>query len=269
MRSYVMKFSAMQDATVPGSNGYLLFSALCQLVRGTPLDDVFHPTGRDGKKSFALSFLRHQSGFSDNAPGGEDLIFGKGESGYSRIAFMRDTDGEKFAALLFAHEGTTLRLGRSLFRLEKILRPGEHELALALDPEQLIPVSPASEMGFRFVSPTGFKRDGRQFFLPLPELIFGDLLRKWRLFIAPQAWPNLENTWDNIEIQRYRMESRAARLRADRILRGFCGEIEYVFPTLSPEDQTGLCALAGLAFFTGVGYKTTQGLGEVWPFWRE
>lgn len=141
-------------------------------------------------------------------------------------------------------------------------------MALGLSPEQLIPSAPTDSAGLQFVSPTGFKRDGRQLFLPLPDLIFGSLLRRWRLLLDPEGWPGFEEALPRITLQNYCAESRAVKLRQDRIVRGFCGEAEFTLPGSDGPERSALSALAGLAFFTGVGYKTTQGMGEVWPFWR-
>ncbi len=99
--------------------------------------------------------------------------------------------------------------------------------------------------------------------------MFGDLLRKWRLFMEPDAYPGLEEALSGIEIQNYRIESNVARLRSDRIFRGACGSVEYSFSLLSEYEQIALNTLAGFAFFTGTGYKTSQGMGETWPYWRQ
>jgi CRISPR-associated endoribonuclease Cas6 len=129
-------------------------------------------------------------------------------------------------------------------------------------------------MGFRFLSPTGFKRDNRQIFLPLPELVFGSLLRKWRALLEPGAWSGVENALPRIEIQSYRIQSHAVKLKADagrksdRILRGFTGETEYSFRALTGTECEALSALSFFAFFAGVGYKTSQGMGEALPFGR-
>ena len=264
MRSYVIKFEAQKEATLPASNGYLLFSMFCDLVRPTSLCYVLHPGEGEPEKGVAVGFLKKDpfNGFV-----AEDMDFAPGDFAYARVAFVDNETGNRFAELIQRRQGKTVRLGKAIFGLSRVFFPGEHELSLASTPARLARRPPVA--GFRFVSPTGFKRNNRQFFLPLPELVFGSLLRKWRLHVEPDAWPELEAALPQIEIQNYRVESHAAKLRADRILRGFCGETEYSLRGLPEAEQRALSALAAFAFFSGVGYKTSQGMGEVLPFWRE
>lgn len=264
MRSYILQLRARDETILPASNGYLLFSLICALARGSALDSVLHPDAQEGEKVVSIGMVRPQG---QSAFGTEDLHFVRGATARARVSFIRDTDGDRFESLLRPRQGTTVRLGTSLFILESLLVPGEDELALSLSSTQLIPSTPPDSVGLHFVSPAGFKRDGRQFFLPLPELIFGGLLRRWRFFFGTEEWTGFEESLPHIELRNYRVESRAVRLKQDRILRGFCGEAEFALPGKIDSKAT-LSALAGLAFFTGVGYKTAQGMGEVWPFWR-
>lgn len=265
MRSYILQLKSRDENLLSASNGYLLFSLLCGLVRGSRLDPVFHPDAGNGKKAVSLGMMRPQG---QNTFASEDFRLARGDVVRARVSFVHDEDGLCFESLLRPRAGTAVRLGTAFFVLDRLLCPGEDELALGLSPAQLIPSAPTDSAGLRFVSPTGFKRNGRQFFLPLPEPIFGELLRQWRLFLDPSGWPGFEEVLPRIEVWSYRAESRAVRLRQDRIVRGFCGEAEFTLPGSSVPERTALSALAGLAFFTGVGYKTTQGMGEVWPFWR-
>lgn len=266
MRSYVMKFIAPKETRLPASNGYLLFSLLCGWVKDSPLNDVFHAESNNEKKTVAVSFLRRESQKNFIA---EDIRLHPGEACFARISFIHDEDGYRFLDSMQHRRGESVRIGQSFFQLEKILTQGEHKLALALTPEELMPASPPSELGFSFVSPTGFKRNDRQFFLPLPELVFGDLLRKWRRFVLPNAWEGLETVLPHVEIRSYNLQSHAVKLRNDRVLRGFCGQTVYSLHNIVEEGRMALSALAGFAFFTGVGYKTAQGMGEALPFWQE
>ncbi|MDR1874004.1 MAG: CRISPR system precrRNA processing endoribonuclease RAMP protein Cas6 [Synergistaceae bacterium] len=266
MHSYILKLTAQKEAALPASNGYFLFSMLCGLVRSTLLDGVFHPGDGESEKGVSIGFLRKEPFRTFVA---EDLSFSPGEVAYARVAFVDDADGARFADLFQKRRGKTIRLQHALFSLSDVFRPGEHELALALTPAQIIRERPPSEAGFHFVSPTGFKRNSRQFFLPLPELVFGGLLRKWRLFLDADAWPGLEESLPQVEIHDYRIESHAVQLKNDRILRGFCGEVEYSFSSLPDAERAALSALAAFALFVGVGYKTSQGMGETLPFWRD
>jgi CRISPR-associated endoribonuclease Cas6 len=200
---------------------------------------------------------------------GRDLEFRRGEAACFRVSFVYDSEADEFAELLSRRLGETVRLGRAQFKLHKILTPGEHPLAVSFPLRHSGLFQTSDITGFRFISPTGFKRDGKQFFLPLPELVFGDLLRKWARFAGEPPVAEPENLISRMEITRYNLRSHAAKLRNDRIFRGFCGEVEYSANRLTEDERAFISALASMAYFTGVGYKTTQGLGEVLPFQRE
>ncbi|MDR2137305.1 MAG: CRISPR system precrRNA processing endoribonuclease RAMP protein Cas6 [Synergistaceae bacterium] len=265
MQSYVLEFAAQEETTLPASNGYLLFSMFCTMVRSGPLDEVFHSGEGNFYKSVSIGFLKKNPLAKFTT---EDLRFVPGETCYTRVSFVDDTDGNQFAELLSQKRKKTVRVGKTLLSLSRFFAPGEHQLSLSLLPGQVIGI-PSSSMGFRFLSPTGFKKDDRQFFLPLPELVFGSLLRKYRLLVDPDFCPALEAIFPQVEIHSYHLASHASKLRSNRILRGFCGETAYSFQNLSDTESAILSMLATFGFFTGVGYKTTQGMGEVVPFWQE
>ena len=272
MISYIIKLTSQKATTLWASNGYFLFSMFCGLTRSTPLDEVFHPDADKSGKSVSIGFLKKDPHKNFAA---EDLSFSPGEAAYVRVSFMDDGDGRRFADLIRRKQGAAVRVEHAIFSFSHIFLPGEHELYLAMTPEQIKSCFVFADIGFRFLSPTGFKRDNRQIFLPLPELVFGGLLRRWRAFVEPDAWPGAENALSRLEIQNYRIQSHAVKLRADterktdRILRGFTGETEYSFRGLANAEREAMSALSAFAFFSGVGYKTSQGMGEVAPFGRE
>ncbi|WP_298780149.1 CRISPR system precrRNA processing endoribonuclease RAMP protein Cas6 [uncultured Fretibacterium sp.] len=262
MRSYILQLKSRDKNLLSASNGYLLFSLLCDLVRGSRLDPVFHPDAGDGKKAVSLGMMRPQG---QNAFASEDFRLARGDVVRARVSFIHDEDGLCFESLLRPRAGTAVRLGTAFFVLDRLLCPGEDKLALGLSPAQL------GSDGFggpaiRFACRV---QEERTPVLPAPS--GADLRRAappMALFLDPAGWPGFEEVLPRIEVWSYRAESRAVRLRQDRIVRGFCGEAEFTLPGSGVPERTALSALVGLAFFTGVGYKTTQGMGEVWPFWK-
>ena len=135
------------------------------------------------------------------------------------------------------------------------------------------------QFSFQFATPTFFKRGGGPAYpdlivpLPLPDLVFGSLLRNWNQF-SPTSFieANLlkEICSHHLEITHHRISSQLARLvfpRDDGTYRtttfpGFVGSCSFRLVEL--HDQTiikTLNALADFAFFAGVGAKTTMGFG--------
>jgi CRISPR-associated endoribonuclease Cas6 len=109
--------------------------------------------------------------------------------------------------------------------------------------------------------------------LPLPDLVFGSLLRNWNQF-SPSSFveANLlkEICSHHLEMTHHRITSQLARLvfqRDDGQYRtmtfpGFVGSCSFRLVEL--HDRTvikTLNALADFAFYAGVGAKTTMGFG--------
>jgi CRISPR-associated endoribonuclease Cas6 len=132
---------------------------------------------------------------------------------------------------------------------------------------------------FLFVTPTFFKRGGGPAYpdliipLPLPDLLFGSLLRNWNQF-SPVSFIEAallkEVCAHHLEVMHHRITSQLARLvfpRGDGHYRttswpGFVGTCSFRLVELhDPTIIKTLNALADFAFYSGIGAKTTMGLG--------
>lgn len=132
---------------------------------------------------------------------------------------------------------------------------------------------------FLFATPTFFKRGGGPAYpdmivpLPLPDLVFGSLLRNWNQF-SPSSFveANLlkEICTHHLEMTYHRISSQIARLvfpREDGQYRtttfpGFVGLCSFRLVELHDQNIIKtLNALADFAFYAGVGAKTTMGFG--------
>ena len=116
-----------------------------------------------------------------------------------------------------------------------------------------------------FLSPTTFRRAGRNFPLPDPEPMFVGLLNRWNLFspthldgeLLPDALAR-----GAVVLSYHRIETAVIRLpKAMQI--GFIGDVEL--RVLDEAIRATISTLARYAFYAGVGYKTSQGLGQVLP----
>jgi CRISPR-associated endoribonuclease Cas6 len=108
-----------------------------------------------------------------------------------------------------------------------------------------------------FLSPTSFKqKQGIQTF-PLPELVFGNLQRRWNNF-APESLHFPEIEWQGL-VSAYELKTHALKLEGGAEI-GAQGWIRYRFP--DPEQAKIARILAEFAFYAGVGRKTTMGMGQ-------
>jgi len=135
------------------------------------------------------------------------------------------------------------------------------------------------QFSFHFATPAFFKRGGGPAYpdlivpLPLPDLVFGSLLRNWNQF-SPSSFveANLlkEMCSHHLEMTHHRITSQLARLvfqRGDGQYRtttfpGFVGSCSFRLVELHDRSIIKtLNMLADFAFYAGVGAKTTMGFG--------
>ena len=135
------------------------------------------------------------------------------------------------------------------------------------------------QFSFQFATPTFFKRGGGPTYpdmivpLPLPDLLFGSLLRNWNQF-SPSSFIEAalfkEICTHHLEIIHHRIISQQARLvfqREDGNYRttsfpGFIGTCAFRLIELhDPGVVKMLNTLSDFAFYSGVGARTTMGFG--------
>jgi CRISPR-associated endoribonuclease Cas6 len=258
MMSLVGLLEAATPGAVPLSSGYLVYSWLCRsLAREVNLHG-----GGEAPPGFCLSALWPWED-GERPPRGEQVrSFAQGTRLGFRIAFARDEDGEAFAAALEKRRGKEVRLGGSgIFRLQGLVPAREHPLVRRQSPDSPA-ADPGEELELRFLSPTGFKRQGKQYLLPEPKLVFGSLLRKWKAWVDP-AVEDLEELYPRVGIGSYELRTQAVRLERGGVWRGFVGSLRYDLRDLEEWERRVLGLLGRFAFYVGVGYKTAQGMGQV------
>lgn len=158
-----------------------------------------------------------------------------------------------------------VRLDGSLFDVEDIVvRPESSDGWARLDNfEGLWARADVSErIALEFVSPTTFRVGDVNLLFPLPVSVFGGLLRKWQAF-APIGLPEELETFiaERVVTERYRLETRVVRYDNHQY-NGFVGTCQYRVLSGDGDLVRPINALADLALFTGIGQKTTQGLGQ-------
>lgn len=245
------------ESLLPGSNGYLLFSALTKACSGTVLEEVFH--GGDRDKPFSLS--RMEPGREAEQEGG-DFRVPAGASCSFRITFACNDLGELFAGHI---QGARLRIGRTAaFIVGKAFLPGEHPDSRVCSIENLAPAGVSPSIKLLFSSPTAFKKGGRPFLFPLPELVFGSLLQKWHTWTGQGPPGKPGNCFAGIEVHAYNLKTSAVMIRKEVAQRGCMGEAEYLLAGIDSETAWTAAFLSNFAFFSGLGVKTSMGMGQVY-----
>jgi CRISPR-associated endoribonuclease Cas6 len=122
---------------------------------------------------------------------------------------------------------------------------------------------PASQHTLDFVSPTVFRSQGRNQLMPVPRLIFASLWESWHAFapvpLPPALLPVLST---EVDVLRYEIKTQMCDFGNYRQV-GFVGPCTFGLPQRQPANVLrGMQLLLESAFFTGVGYKTTMGMGQ-------
>jgi CRISPR-associated endoribonuclease Cas6 len=117
-------------------------------------------------------------------------------------------------------------------------------------------------IALEFYSPTSFRSRGEQKLFPLPELVFSSLLKKWNAFSEIKIPQEIEKEFKKIRVTRFRLKTELVNFSKYKIV-GFIGKVVYELPeTIDKENKKIINALSDIAFYSGVGYKTTMGMGQ-------
>lgn len=262
MISSLVLCEALSDGHVPVSNGYLLFSALARRLSEFGGPEPLH--GAPGFKGVALSALTPESFWRTlhYSWGKGVLQLQKGDRLAFRVSFLDDALLEPFAE---AVTGSSLTLGGAPVGVKRVSRPGENAMSRQTDEGALRESPPCGGVDVTFLSPTGFKSGAVQNILPSPELWFRSLAARWKTAYGENPLENLgqENPIKNTFVADYSLRSAAVVLKENLVFRGCVGRVRYVWKNESTAVRKALACLTAFAFFCGVGYKTTQGMGQV------
>lgn len=122
--------------------------------------------------------------------------------------------------------------------------------------EALSQVPPQKVIELQFLSPTSFKQAQAIQPFPLPELVFGSLLRRWNAFAPVQLqFPAVE--WKGLT-SAYELKTHAFKMKGGAEI-GTHGWVRYKFPA---EQAAIATVLAHFACFAGIGRKTAMGMGQ-------
>ena len=164
--------------------------------------------------------------------------------------------------------GTTISLHEQSLRVLDVVTFSENgSWADQADYVQLVDDAPTTRsVTLSFSSPTAFKRSRGEFTpLPQPELVFSSLLNRWNAFAPfrlPDALYDLVHT--DVVIQHADIQTQTLSFARGRkgTITGFTGKATYRF-ACDEEARRYLHALAAFAKYSGVGVKTSIGMGQV------
>ncbi len=124
--------------------------------------------------------------------------------------------------------------------------------------------APSSRFELEFAAPTAFRSGGRTLPIPLPDLVYGGLVDKWNDFAPVSVSEEARRFADEcLAISRYRISTRAVGGKGESVQIGFVGRCRYVALNKDRYWLGVIQLLTDYAFYAGIGYRTTAGLGQV------
>jgi len=267
LTSTVIRLRARQDGRLPNAMGEYAHAAFLALINGIAPDlaKALHDAGT--RQPYAISPLI--GGKRDKR--GVRVWSGRGY--WMRFTILSPALYSVFSR--YFAESTSfdlnLMLGNAKFIIEEVTtsRTGNWS-GYTTFAEILSSASSKPVISMQFVSLTAFSigevdSSGPRFAIfPEPTLVFDSLLRRWNQFADqplgdPQKWQKWVS--NHIVVRRYRTKSALWQFEHHPQI-GFVGDCTYEIKGNYPSETRELNALADFAFYSGVGYKTTMGMGQ-------
>lgn len=271
----IIRLVAAQDGRLRATQGHLAHAAFLDMLRqaDAPLAERLHNS--PGRKPFTVSALE---GFGRGHDG--HLFIEAGQEGWLRVTLL---DSRLFAPFIgFFLRGdprVALRLEQTLFQVSAVLStPGSHPLAgydSLADLRHRWDATPLTQahdtVALAFRSPTAFSLRGgpgtgrRMHVLPDPPLVFGELAGYWDRLTGDDTQAAVRDfAAADVVVSRYDLATHMGDYGGGRLHVGFAGRVAFeILNPAHPDLTRHLNRLADLAFFTGVGSKTTMGMGQI------
>lgn len=116
--------------------------------------------------------------------------------------------------------------------------------------------------GFHFLTPTGFRSEGRNVPLPLPGHIFGSLLDRWERFAPFAIHPDTRRYAEEcLLVSRYQLQTVTVQGEGREV--GFTGYASFWSTRSDQFWLRNLHTLAAFAELAGIGQKAAMGMGHV------
>jgi CRISPR-associated endoribonuclease Cas6 len=262
LTAIVMNLQPIAEARLPVSHGALAYASALELfLRLDPhLSRSLHDDST--RKPLTVSPL-----FGPVRLENGERVFSSDTIYPWRITGLTPTVSECLARLAPTIGG--VRLQEAVFTIGSVARLREEHSDAGQDGYEALlrrwAEQPLSRtVRFRFITPTTFRVGRWEQPFPLPRWVFGSLLRTWNAFASEPFDLTVDELESRVILSNWQGETRRVELGGSRTV-GCIGTFGYRIIDPSPELCRIMAALAEFAFYAGVGWQTTRGLGQVRP----
>ncbi|HIC91512.1 MAG TPA: CRISPR-associated endoribonuclease Cas6 [Syntrophaceae bacterium] len=265
LASLVLVLRPEEDLILPATLGNFGHACFLEIVssKDKALTEELHSDKKD--KPFTVSLL--QGEFTSE---GKRLLASRGKEYWMRITSLNNN----LSQLLLNLDEKTLNavaISDGRFEIVKIAKEaGGHAWAKSATYEDLYNQRVAEgkdifpKIRLKFYSPTTFRSQGQNIPLPLPRLVFYGLAQKWNRYSPIFLGDDIAEIAEKyIHISRYKLRTHMLDFGNYRQV-GFTGECEFLLKKYGDDIwQRIIHLLCDFAFYAGIGYKTTMGMGQV------
>lgn len=286
--AFQLRLHPRKAGRVAANAGSQIQAAFLDLVRqiDPALAEALHTPNQ--RRPYTLGMLRGFNNLTSEQQAqalnqGETLAVSPGQVYWLRMTMLDDTVFDTFMRiLLLKAQELTFRIGETLFEVSRVavnVEGSNQESAWVASSSFAVLhnlVEAQASYHFEFHTPTAFSLGNRSWgkhlhLFPEPGNVFESLAAQWENF-APQPLrlaahaltPRDLGQWCAEYIVAARYALTTSHLAAKRFGHsGFQGTITYdVKGHRGTPEARWLSTLARFAFFSGIGYKTTMGMGQ-------
>lgn len=262
--SIALELVAQREVHIPVTMGHLAHALFLNLIKRFDKDLSTRLHDEPNYRPYTLSPL--MGGERVN----ERILLRRNQQCYLRITLF--DNGHLWNALqqYFVEAGPiTVHLDKSAFQLTRMLftpHTGPAGWVDSTDIQTLISLPVQQEVTLSFCSPTAFSLSNHQFLLfPEPLFVWESLLRAWNRstpkYLNMEKLPLCDCVRRSIVVASCTLETSCLHFPR-HVQKGFIGQCTYRLAGEHPL-LANLTTLAAFAYYAGVGYKTTMGMGQV------
>jgi CRISPR-associated endoribonuclease Cas6 len=263
VHSVILVLQLEKDAVVPKTTNHQTHALVLNLVRQCNASLSARLHDEPGYRPYTVSPLRGL------AVSGEHLLLRHDRPCYLRITLFDDMCIWHQLLTHFLESGPIyVQLGHVKLRLTRLLSTPDNDPTgwTSTTDWQMLSALPAKQsLTMHFVSPTAFSWGRRRFVIfPEPFLLWESLLHTWNRY-SPIAYRFEREGFRTLLLNTIQVTKCSLRTKTlyfpNYTQKGFVGSCSYSFK--APDDAALLTTLAAFAYYAGVGYKTTMGMGQV------
>lgn len=271
----IIRLTAQKSGSMPATQGHLAHAAFLDILHQVDpaVSQAIHDD-KNGRKPFTISPLH---GYGHGHAG--KLYVKAGQEGWLRVTLLDPALFHTFIShFLQGSNRPAIRLENIPFHVSEILSsPNSHPQAgydslLNLQNKwgAMDDLAPHLTIPMNFRTPTAFSlRNGRfrhMHILPDPALVFGELAGYWENLAgnSPASRDAVrEFAAYNTVVSRHHIQTHMVQFRKSKQI-GFAGIVHFLIQDKENQPMVRyLNQLADLAFYTSIGSKTGQGMGQL------